>query len=114
MVAILVALGHSSQQADQQGALQLLAGTAYGLVALWLLGIGFAGYALWRLSAAAFGGAGEGRGGGPRLKSVAQAVFYAAFAVLTFQVIFGAQGNESRKQQDVTATIMRTVQADSC
>lgn len=107
LVAILVALGQSSQQADQQGALQLLAGKAYGLVALWLLGTGFAGYALWRLSAAAFGGAGEGSGAGPRLKSVAQAVFYAAFAVLTFQIVFGTPGNESRKQQDVTASIMR-------
>src|SRR5262252_5581530 len=48
-VAILVALGQTSRQADQQGALQLLAGEPYGLVSLWLLGIGFAGYALWRL-----------------------------------------------------------------
>lgn len=107
VVAILVALGHSSQQADQQGALQLLAGKAYGLVALWLLGAGFAGYALWRLSVAAFGGAGEGTGMGARLKSLAQAVFYALFAVLTFEVIFGAQGNEASKQQDVTASVMR-------
>jgi uncharacterized protein DUF1206 len=49
-VAILVALGQTSHQADQQGALQLLVGQPYGLVSLWLLGIGFAGYALWRLS----------------------------------------------------------------
>jgi Domain of Unknown Function (DUF1206)/PAP2 superfamily len=39
-VALLVAIGHSSQEADQQGALQLLAGKPYGLVSLWLLGIG--------------------------------------------------------------------------
>jgi hypothetical protein len=60
------ALGQTSQQADQQGALQLLAGKPYGLVSLWLLGIGFAGYALWRLSEAAFGVTGEGNGVGPR------------------------------------------------
>src|SRR3984885_11865628 len=30
-VAVLVALGHSSREADQQGALQLLAGKPYGL-----------------------------------------------------------------------------------
>jgi Domain of Unknown Function (DUF1206) len=53
-VAILVALGHSGHEADQQGALQLLAGTPYGSVSLWLLGIGFAAYALWRLGEAAF------------------------------------------------------------
>ena len=66
-VAVLVALGHSSQEADQQGALQLLAGKPYGLVSLWLLGIGFAAYALWRLSEVAFGVTGEKDGTGPRL-----------------------------------------------
>src|ERR1700749_3120985 len=72
-VAVLVALGHSSREADQKGALQLLAGTSYGLISLWLLGIGFPPYALWRLSEAAFGVTGEGDGAGPRLKSPAPA-----------------------------------------
>src|SRR6266852_7907426 len=98
-VAILVALGQTSQQADQQGALQLLAGKPYGLVSLWLLGIGFAGYALWRLSEAAFGVTGEGNGAGPRLKSLARGVVYAGFAYLTFQVISGSAGSQTKKQQ---------------
>jgi len=50
-IALLVALGQSAREADQSGALQLLAGKSYGLVSLWLLGIGFAAYALWRLKA---------------------------------------------------------------
>jgi hypothetical protein len=83
-MAILVALGQTSQHADQQGALQLLASKPYGLVLLWLLGIGFAGYALWRLSEAAFGVPGEGNGTGPRLKSLVRALIYAGFACLTF------------------------------
>src|SRR5262249_28374831 len=76
-VAVLVALGHSSREADQQGALHLLAGKSYGLVSLWLLGIGFACYALWRLSEAAFGVTGDRPGAGPRLKSLARTVIYA-------------------------------------
>ena len=106
-VAILVALGQSSRQADQQGALQLLAGKPYGLVSLWLLGIGFAGYALWRLSEAAFGVTGEGNGAGPRLKSLARALVYAGFAYLTFKVISGTGGSQTRQQQDLTAQVMR-------
>jgi hypothetical protein len=106
-VAVLVALGHSSQEADQQGALQLLAGKPYGLISLWLLGIGFAAYALWRLSEAAFGVAGEKDGAGPRLISLARAVIYAGFAYLTFTIISGTQHSQSRQQQDVTATVMR-------
>ena len=106
-VAILVALGQSSHEADQQGALQLLAGQPYGLVSLWLLGIGFAGYALWRLSEAAFGVTGEGNGAGPRLKSLVRALIYAFFAYLTFKIIAGAgSGSQTKKQQDLTATVM--------
>jgi hypothetical protein len=106
-VAMLVALGQASQEADQQGALQLLAGKPYGLVLLWLLGIGFAGYALWRLSEAAFGVTGEGSGAGPRLKSLARALIYAGFAYLTFTIISGAGGaSQTKKQQDLTASVM--------
>jgi hypothetical protein len=106
-VAILVALGHGRHEADQQGALQLLAGKPYGTVSLWLLGIGFAAYALWRLSEAAYGVAGEGNGAGPRLKSLGRAVIYAGFAYLTFEVLAGRQGSQARQQQDVTARVMQ-------
>jgi hypothetical protein len=104
-VAVLVALGHSSREADQQGALQLLAGKPYGLVSLWLLAIGFAAYALWRLSEAAFGVSGE-PGTGPRLKSLARAVIYAGLSYLAFTVIAGKAGSQSGKQQDFTANAM--------
>ena len=106
-VAILVAIGRSAQEADQQGALQLLASKPYGLVSLWLLGIGFAGYALWRASEAAFGVSGDRSSAGPRLKSLAQALVYAGFAYLTFKVISGSRGSQSRRQQDITAAAMQ-------
>jgi amino acid transporter len=84
----------------------MLAGEPYGVVLLWLLGIGFAGYALWRLSEAAFGVTGEGTGTGPRLKALARAVVYAFFAYLTFEIIAGHHGNQTRKEQDLTGKIM--------
>jgi hypothetical protein len=105
-VAVLVALGHSSHEADQQGALQLLAGKSYGLVSLWLLAVGFAAYALWRLSQAAFGVTGE-PGAGPRLKSLARAIIYAGLSYLTFTVISGKDRSQSGRQQDITATAMQ-------
>jgi hypothetical protein len=105
-VAILVAVGQSSREADQEGALQLLASKPYGMVSLWLLGIGFACYALWRFSEAAFGVTGEGNGAGPRLKSLFRGLVYAGLAYLTFQVISGVHSNEAAKQQDVTASVM--------
>ena len=105
-VAILVAVGRSSREADQLGALQLLVGKPYGAVSLWLLGIGFTAYALWRLSEAAFGVTGEGNGAGPRLKSLGRALVYASFALLTFQVITGAHSSQAGRQEDVTAKVM--------
>ncbi len=105
-IAIMVAFGQSSRTPNQQGALELLAHKPYGLVALWLLGIGFAGYALWRLSEAAFGVTGDGMRAGPRLRSLARAVIYAFFAYLTFAVIAGTGGNQARSQRDATATVM--------
>jgi hypothetical protein len=105
-VAALVALGHSSREADQQGALQLLAGKPYGLASLFVLGIGFAAYALWRLSEAVFGVTGTPNSAGSRLTSLGRAVIYAGFAYLTFTVISGTQRSQSRQQQDMTATAM--------
>ena len=106
-VAVLVALGHSTREADQQGALQMLAGKPYGLVSLWLLAIGFAAYALWRLSEAAFGVTGEPPGAGPRLKSLGRAVIYAGLSYLTFTVISGTDRSQAGRQQDITATAMQ-------
>jgi hypothetical protein len=106
-VAVLVALGHSSREADQQGALQLLAGKPYGLASLFVLGIGFAAYALWRLSEAVFGVTGTPNSADPRLTSLGRAVIYAGFAYLTFTVISGTQRSQSRQQQDMTATAMQ-------
>ena len=84
----------------------MLARQPLGLVLLWLLGIGFAGYALSRFSEAAFGVAGEGTGAGLRLKSLVRGLVYAGFAYLTFEIIAGTAGNESKQQQDLTARAM--------
>jgi hypothetical protein len=106
-LAIELALGHSAQQPNQQGALQLLASKSYGLITLWLIGIGFVGYALWRLSEAAFGVTGEGNGAGARIKSLVRGIVYAFFSYLTFQVISGStSSNQTHKQQDLTAKVM--------
>jgi hypothetical protein len=105
-VAILVAIGQRSHEADQAGALQLLAREPFGLLLLWLLFIGFWGYALWRLSEAAFGVTGEGNGAGPRLKSLIRAVMYAIFGFLTLKVITGKKASQTSQQKDITASLM--------
>jgi Domain of Unknown Function (DUF1206) len=106
VVTVLVALGATSQPANQQGALQLLTGKPYGVFVLWLLFLGFLAYALWRLSDAWFGLTGGSRKKAARLKPLGPAVIYAAFAYLTFKILMGRQGNSVHQQQDLTARAM--------
>src|SRR5258708_39162689 len=76
-LAVLVALSRGSHEADQQGALQLLAGKPYGSVSLWLLGSGLAAYAFWRPSEAAYCGAGCRKPARPPMRAVGRAAVYA-------------------------------------
>ncbi len=62
---------------------------------------------MWRLSEAAFGVTGEGRSAGPRLRSLVRAIVYGGLAYLTFQVMNGAGGSQSGRQQDLTARVMQ-------
>jgi hypothetical protein len=106
-VALMLALGRSNAEADQRGALKTLAGKPYGSAALWLLVVGFAAYALWRISEAFVGVTGEGSGAGPRAKSAVRGVIYAFFAVTTVSVLHGSGASQATTQQDATARVMR-------
>ena len=102
-----VALGRSSGETDQRGALQQLSERSGGTVLLVLLAVGFAGYALWRLSEVAFGVTGEGRGAGPRVASLVRALVYASFALSTVTILArGSSGSQGGQQQDLTAKAM--------
>jgi hypothetical protein len=107
-IAVQIALGHRSQEANQRGALATVAQHSYGKALLWILGFGFAAYALWRLSEAAFGTAAEGRKAGPRVQSLVRALVYAFFAVTTFSFIAGTSAqSQSQQQASETAKLMK-------
>ncbi|MFI5754052.1 DUF1206 domain-containing protein [Streptomyces sp. NPDC051569] len=108
VLALQIAFGGGGQQADRGGALQEIAGKPMGTVVLWVLGIGLVGMALWRLSEALFGAAGqEGRKTTKRLLSAGRFVFYGfmAYSVLAFAAGDKSSGSGSSDQQsqDVTA-----------
>lgn len=107
-LAVQIALGHSSQQANQKGALADIARHSYGIALLWVLGVGFAAYALWRLSEAAFGTAAEGRKTGPRVQSLIRAIAYGALATTTFAFIAGhSRQGQAQQQETATAKLMK-------
>jgi hypothetical protein len=105
-LALQIAFGNSGKQADRGGAVQEIAGKPFGSVLLWLLGVGFAGLALWRVSQAAFG-----HEAGERVKSLARAVLYAGFAVTTFTFVLGKSGsaaaNSNQQSVSVTTKVMQ-------
>ena len=75
-IAIQIARGHNSNQANQRGALADIAKRSYGTPLLWVVDIGLAAYAIWRLSEAAFDTAAEGTKTSPRLKSLFTGIVY--------------------------------------
>lgn len=103
-LAIQIARGHGDNQANPHGALADIAHRSYGSVLLWILGIGFAAYAIWRLSEAAFGTAAEGKKAGPRARSLVSGIVYAALSVSTFGFIAGTSSKQGQSQQQATLT----------
>ncbi|MEV4189996.1 DUF1206 domain-containing protein [Streptomyces toxytricini] len=106
LIALRIAFGDSGGQADRGGALAVLSAQPLGSVLLWALGAGLVGMAVWRLSEALFGAAGEGgHKARKRLASAARCVFYAfvAYSVLTFAAGESGSGSGDQQSKDVTA-----------
>jgi Domain of Unknown Function (DUF1206) len=110
VLALEVAFGNSGHKADQSGAVRLVGNTPFGGVLLWLLVIGFAGMALWRLSESLYGGPGpDGRKASNRLIAGFKAVLYGfiAFFILKYALGLGAPKSSDKQSVDLTSTAMR-------
>ena len=106
-LAMQIALGHHTEQANQRGAMADVVHHSFGTVIVVLLGIGLGAYALWRFSEAAFGVTGEGRKTGPRLKSLGRGIVYAALCISTFAFLAGSSKGQDQQQASATARLMR-------
>ncbi|MFI7413972.1 DUF1206 domain-containing protein [Streptomyces sp. NPDC049627] len=106
-LALQIAFGDTSAQADRGGALAEVSQKPFGAVLLWALGIGIVGMALWRLSEALFGSVGQdGRSARKRLLATVRFFFYvfAAYSVLSFAASRNRSGGGSSDQQSRDAT----------
>jgi hypothetical protein len=109
LLAVQIALGSGSQQADTSGALQAVAAHPGGIVVLWLLALGFAGLVIWRFAEAAYGQGGPGgHKAGKRLGSLARAVLYAFICgtVVSFILRTGGTTSGNTQSKDITARLM--------
>jgi type IV secretory pathway VirB2 component (pilin) len=110
-IAVEIAFGKTSQQADRTGALHALGRTGAGEIALWVLVIGFFGMALWRLSEALFGTPERERWKAvfARASAAFKAVLYAVlgYGVLEYALGIGSPPSSNQQSVDATATLMR-------
>lgn len=100
IIAAQIATGDASSQADKQGALQLLATTSPGRVAIVIAIIGFFGYALWRLTEAVTGHR-DDEGVKRWAKngfSLFRAGVYGWFAVSAILLLAGSSGSSTDRQ----------------
>lgn len=97
LVALLLLLlvidsNGTGKATGQKGALSTIADNPAGLVLLVLIGVGLAGYALWRLSAAFQDRENEGedaKGVGKRIGYAIEAIIYLSLAAFAFSQAFG-------------------------
>jgi len=109
-IAVMIAFGKSSQQADRTGALHVIGKSPPGEIALWLLVAGFAGMVVWRLFEAVFGSADpEGQKRSTRLAAAGWAAMYVviAYGILIYALGIGSPQSSNQQSVDLTATAMR-------
>ena len=102
VLALLLALGQGGSAESRTGALATLAGESLGMALLIALAVGFASYALWRLSQAIFDREGEGtdaKGLGKRATYLGKAILYGYLCVATIDIIADGRGGASNEDQ---------------
>jgi hypothetical protein len=107
-LAVQLALGKSSEQADQAGAFSTLGQAPAGAVLLWAVAAGFAALALWQLLTAVIGAPGvdAAHRAMERVKNGAKALLYGVLAVSAGRYATGSgTGGESR-QKGLTAQVL--------
>ncbi|GAA2653968.1 DUF1206 domain-containing protein [Paractinoplanes durhamensis] len=107
-IAVQVAFGGSSQESDQSGALQTLAGNGFGKVLLVLIAIGMVGMAIWQAFEAAIGESGpqDKTAIAERVVSGVRAILYLSLAFYAVNVLRGANSSMAQNQQNKSAGIM--------
>jgi len=107
LLAIQVAFG-DNKRTDQKGALQSIADKPGGSIVLWLMVLGFAAYAVWRLSEAAWGRrdeTDEKKRTAKRIGSAVNGLVYLFFGVLALKTATGSSSSSS-SSSDMTAKVL--------
>lgn len=110
-LAVRVATGDRSEQADQKGAIQEVGSSAFGVFLLWVLGAGLLAFGVWQLLLAVNGFHWidkKSKRTRRRIAAAARAVVGFALAVtsVTYAAGSGSTGSGNEQQQTMTAKVL--------
>lgn len=107
-IALQVAFQGSSQESDQSGALQSLAGNGVGKTLLVLIAVGMVAMAIWQAFEAAIGESGhqDTTAKAERVLNGARALLYLYLAWIAIKVLQGSNSSMGDNSQSKTSSIM--------
>ncbi|WP_425955635.1 DUF1206 domain-containing protein [Xylanimonas sp. McL0601] len=105
-LAVQLALGRTSSEADQSGAFRTLGRAPGGALLLWVVAVGFAALAVWQLVTAFVGERGREHQAGLRIKSAAKSVLYGVLAGISVQYASGGGTSGGSAQKGLTAQVL--------
>lgn len=108
-ITLRMALGDSSQDADQSGALRTVAAAPGGNILLWIGGLAMAALVLWHLAEAWFGArwTQETKARATHvLNTLGKAVVYGALAVTALRFAAGGGSDSGQQTSELTAGLM--------
>ena len=104
LLALRIATGDFDERADKQGAMQAVVRQPFGRLLVFILAVGFAGYALWRFVEAVIGPQDEKdsrKATFKRLGYAARGLLYTGFFATAAKLLVGA---DDGPEQENTAT----------
>jgi hypothetical protein len=109
VLAIRLAEGVGGPRPSQQGALRTIGNQPFGKALLVAMAVGLGGYAIWRLSQALIGHTPEygQHSFGDRVGAAGSGIAYAAFCVLTIEILRGTAGSSAAKTKETTARVLQ-------
>jgi Domain of Unknown Function (DUF1206) len=93
ILAFQIAFVNRAKEADQRGAFQTLAQNGFGKAVLWIVIIGFLGYAAWQATEAVWGHwrqPDDRKRTASRIESAVKAVIYLGLTTVAFRVVIGS------------------------
>jgi hypothetical protein len=109
VIAISVATGTASEDADQGGAIQQIADAPAGVLLLWVIVLGLLALAIWQIAEAFLERNPDSKKKwGYRIKYIGTAVAYIAIAITALVYAMGGQSDSSESTKTFSAQLLAT------